>query len=158
MSGSALSEQKNERARAFVRRVVDEDFRSNITAAARSWAVSPTLLSEFLHGKRGTGIKLLDAVAQHAQVTIEAIISGTADAPQRAPTEDPHPSFGRMTGWPTAEERARSEAPYVPEWAFLAARQFRGLKPARVSPELVLAAALLALRFGGTRTERAVGL
>lgn len=74
MQNKSLEVKANEAARAFVRAIVDGDFRGNIKSAAKAFSISYTMLYEFLHETRGAGMKLLNGVAKYRRVSIDTIV------------------------------------------------------------------------------------
>jgi len=74
MRNKSLDPDTNAAVRSFVDGVVKEDFRGNTTAAARRFKVSQSMLYEFLGGKRGAGMKLLEGVASYTRQPLDVIL------------------------------------------------------------------------------------
>lgn len=119
----SLSEERAQAARAFTQRLVQERFAGNTSAAARALGVSQAQLYEFLNGIRGPGMKMLEAVADHARVSLDSVLGRapeqTGERSVEAPDDlaDPSPEraaavrFARANGLPEAAIRAVQALP-----------------------------------------------
>ena len=105
----SLSPERADAARAFVERLVNERFGGNVSAAAKAMSISQSLLYEFLNGTRGAGPKLLEAVADYAQVTIDHLIGRSAPSGE--------PVFESDDRYPNRAEAARFAKGKLPEEA-----------------------------------------
>ena len=120
MRTKSLDPERNEAARAYVRDIVDRDFKGNVTAAARRWHISQPMLSEFLKGSRGAGMKLLEAVARHAGSSIDEIIGRPSDVATQTPLDIAVAYLGEVIS-PQAIERTRGKLgePATDDWTAL---------------------------------------
>lgn len=135
MTTRSLSDERNARAREFLRELIDREFEGNISAASRALGITYSALHEVLNGRRGAGMKVLDALKAHTGKSIESILG-------EAPVEDGTVRHIRASDHPTWKpslEAAKKLAPEVPEWAWDAAANAyipsvtgRALKPAIV--------------------------
>jgi len=85
MRTKSLESQRNEAARTFIKSIVDRDFAGNTSAASRKFGISQSMLSEFLAGGRGAGMKLLDAVAIYSGATVDQILGRGSEPPPPPP-------------------------------------------------------------------------
>lgn len=69
-----LADEHNEYARAYTRRIVEEDFEGIEAAAARGFGLGQSTLHDFLAGTKGAGFQMLDAIAVYAKIPIDALI------------------------------------------------------------------------------------
>lgn len=76
----ALDAARNEAVRAYLRRVVAEDYDGNASRAAKALDMSQPALSDLLSGKRGFGLSVIDAIAHLRHVSIDVVL-GRAPAP-----------------------------------------------------------------------------
>jgi transcriptional regulator with XRE-family HTH domain len=105
----ALPAEENEKARAFLSKIVREDFKGNESAAAKRIGISQSMLHEFLAGTRGAGQNVLRAIAIYAGVSVDVVL-GLA-----APTTPP---LNRHGDWAHARAEAERMHPEIPT-AFL---------------------------------------
>jgi hypothetical protein len=75
----SLDEQRNEAARDYIRAIVEQDFKGNVSAAAVEFDVKQPTLSNFLNGKSGAGISLLDGVASYRNVSLDVVLGRAKD-------------------------------------------------------------------------------
>lgn len=73
-SGKALDEDRNQQLRAFMAKLINENFDGNKAAAARELKVSQSLVQEFLAGTRGAGTKLLTALADYTGQSLDSLV------------------------------------------------------------------------------------
>ena len=76
----SLSDGANSAARAFAKELVEREFGGNVSAAAKKLGLAQSLVSEFLQGIRGAGMKTLEALSHHTGASIDTII-GRSTAP-----------------------------------------------------------------------------
>jgi hypothetical protein len=144
-SRKSLDAERNAVVRTYVKRVVEEDFEGNVSAAAVAFGVTQPTLSDFLNENRGAGIALLDGVARHRNVSIDVVMG-------RVALDDPYPN--RAAVMATPEFKAAS--PAVRE-AFATLRGATGgadrsvFAWAQVLADLMKADALGLLESGGGR-------
>lgn len=79
MSTKSLPDAQADAARAFLRRIVAEDFAGNQSKAAVGLKVSQSQISDAMSGRRGFGVLLLQRIADYSRVTIEQV---TGSAPR----------------------------------------------------------------------------
>jgi hypothetical protein len=145
VSTKSLDPERNKAARAFVRSLIDRDFGGLVTAAAKRWGLSHSIVYEFLNGTRGAGIKLLDAVSRYSGVSIEEIVGGAPPMPHLRVVREhgaQAPMLFELPGYAEAEAAARKRVGF-PEWVFQRVRGVSGLEPDRVTAELLLALATI---------------
>jgi hypothetical protein len=83
----SLDATRNQAVRDFVRAIVTDDFKGNVSAAAVAFDVSQSTLSEFLNGNRGAGINLIDAVATYRNVDLNVVLGRAATPWQSYPNK-----------------------------------------------------------------------
>lgn len=85
----ALDVARNEAARAYLRRVVTEDFEGNASAAAKALDIAQPSLSDLLSGKRGFGLSVIDAIAHLRHVSIDVVLGRAAAPDDKYPNKYP---------------------------------------------------------------------
>ena len=82
-SSKALDPEVTRRLRALAKRIVDEEFKGNTTAAAKAMDVSQPTLWDFIDGKKGKGAggKVLVGLIKHAPVDALSILGGAVSQP-----------------------------------------------------------------------------
>lgn len=146
MTTRSLSAERNEKARAFLRAIIDGQFGGNVSAAARALGVTYSALHEVLNGRRGVGMRMLDAMKAFTGTSIVEILgeSESEAAPEGRPSRT-----SDLVGWQVAERSARAFARETPEWVWLAARQcFISNVHGAVTPQFVLDLARLVQTHG----------
>lgn len=101
MKRKALDAARNGAVRAYLRRVVAEDFDGNASRAAKALDLSQPALSDLLSGKRGAGLSVIDAVAHLRHVSMDVVLG-------RAPEPD-HPYPNKFPVMASAEYASASE-------------------------------------------------
>lgn len=142
----SLSAERNERARAFLRNLIDSQFGGSISAASRALGVTYSALHEVMNGKRGVGMRLLDAAKAYTGTPITEILGET-----EPPTASVHYlRIGDYPTWAAAETAARLFGTTIPEWVWSSARQsvVVGVGGAAVSPQFALELASLIEKHG----------
>lgn len=74
MPSKSLSPARNDAARRFAKAIVERDFDDNKSRAAQALGVSQSMLSSFLLGDRGIGMKLLDGLVRYTGKTVEDVL------------------------------------------------------------------------------------
>jgi hypothetical protein len=146
----SLSPERNESARAFVRELVRAKFDGNTLAAAKAFGLSDATLYDFLAGKRGAGLKLLEAVSRYSRVQIPKILGMEADTVALEIDVSVPPQLSVLAGWAEAAGSARDFDEAVPEWAWDAVGRCRLAASMKVSPRLVLDLAYVLTKHGFT--------
>lgn len=75
----SLSPERMAAARAFAQGFVDSRHAGNVTAAAQVLKVSQAYLRDFVKGVGGVGMKLLEALADAENVTVDVVIGRSAN-------------------------------------------------------------------------------
>ena len=78
MQGKALDAAMNDAARSFTKSVIATKYSGVVSRAAKAFGMSQAMLSEFLAGKRGAGMKMLGRIAVHEHVPVDQIIGLSA--------------------------------------------------------------------------------
>lgn len=133
MRNKSLEPVRNAAARALVKNLVENDFAGNVSAAAKRLSISQSLLYEFLDGKRGAGMKLLDAVSAYTHQPIDVII-GRKPQPEARSVDDAlnlalayhgEDAFAPRAVQGAIVRAAAGEKHTAPEWAELMANDGR---------------------------------
>lgn len=128
----AIDPARNEALRAFVASYIETELGGNRAAAAKAFDVAPSMISEFLAGTRGAGMKFLHGIAARTGKSIDELTG------RSGPTTDESPEAGNAVGWREAEAECKREHPDLPEWAYPKARRIRNATlPNPVTPDIV---------------------
>lgn len=119
----SLSIEQNEAARAVVRRVVDDEFGGNISAAKGALGLSYSILYDIYEGKSGVGNKTLLALAKHTGHSVEQLM-GLAPGG----IDETEPRHMNLPGWREAKAAIQAERD-VPSFIWDKAGRGRGLAP-----------------------------
>lgn len=87
LSKKSLDAARNDAARAYIRKVIADGFDGNVSRFAEAIDLSQTTLSDFLNGKRGAGLSLLDAVATYRAVSIDVVIGRAPEPTESYPNK-----------------------------------------------------------------------
>jgi len=79
MGNKSVGAKKNDAARRYVDQLVKDDFGGNVSKTAEAIGISQSMLYDFLHGKRGAGMTLLEGVAQYRRVSIDVVLGNVPD-------------------------------------------------------------------------------
>jgi hypothetical protein len=110
MKGKSLDPERNEAARGLAKRLVATDFEGNVNAAAKAFGVSQSMLYEFLDGKRGAGMKLLEGIATYRQCTLDEVIGRPLPEPTRTELDIALRFYGAEMPEPVVAEARAEEA------------------------------------------------
>jgi hypothetical protein len=107
----SLSLDRREATKKFVKKIVDERFGGNRSAAAKAFGVSQSMLHEVLEGTRGAGITVLESVADFARCSIDEVmgrkvpgVSGTLRAVRPDEAEDESPERAAAVAFARAND------------------------------------------------------
>lgn len=75
-----VSEERAESARAFIRAIVKNDFGGIVDGFAKTIDVSQSGLSQFLKGRTGIGLNVLEKVADYARTSIDEVVGRSVPA------------------------------------------------------------------------------
>jgi transcriptional regulator with XRE-family HTH domain len=95
VSNKTIGEERNSAVRAVVRGLIEKSFEGDQAAAAKAFGVSPSLVSEFLSGKRGAGMKLLDGIAAYTGRPIDEIVRHRPAEEIRVEYDERYPNRAR---------------------------------------------------------------
>jgi len=104
VSKKALPPDQDEAVRALAAKLVRDHFGGNESAAAKRLGMSQPMLHEIIQGTRGAGVSTLIALADYANMSVDAVLgrSATGEAPLRQ-----HPD------WPAARAEAEDRHPEI---------------------------------------------
>lgn len=149
----SLPAEQNQRVQRLARDVVVG--LGSTTRAAKALGVSQPYLSQVLSGAHGAGMTLLDGLARYTGKSLDEIRTGCSNVQSFGGTGGTMATWmarvpaGGLPGWPQAEERARSENPDVPAWAWDEARTLAAPRGATATADLAADLAFFAWRHLG---------
>jgi hypothetical protein len=142
----SLEPDQNDALRALVRELIDRDFDGKVSVAAKAEPpISHSLLFEFLDGRRGAGVKLLNWISARTGRGIDELLGRTP--PRSTVSDDGRPIYGNLPPYPELERQARLRpgAAIYQEQDWQAARQFSGIMaPGELTVDFVLALVMAA--------------
>lgn len=98
-NGKGLPPNSKKHLRAMLRRIIDDDFKGNMSAAARSLKISQSMMYEMVSGGRGGGMKSVMAVANFRRVSVEEVLGGARSSTDRYPNRAIAVTIARQLGF-----------------------------------------------------------
>lgn len=123
-----------------LRELRDVQFEGNLTATAKALRVAPPFLSNLLSGKRGYGLKIIDAIARVTGKSVAEVL------------HEQEPRWREAEGWEAAIGAARAQMPMVRDEAWEWLGSLSGPLPASLDPG---ALGLIALAWDQARMKSA---
>jgi transcriptional regulator with XRE-family HTH domain len=93
----SLKANENEAIREYVRQLLEREFEGNQSRAAVALGLSQGYISDVVAGRTGGGVKLLRALARHANTSIDALLGHEPEEPpHQTPETDPYPARAEL--------------------------------------------------------------
>lgn len=87
MTTKSLPPEYNAAARAFLQRYVNAQHKGNGSEAAKRLGVSQSMISDVIGGRKGVGMKLLDALTRETRASVDEILGRVPIQPQMSPRD-----------------------------------------------------------------------
>lgn len=134
----ALTPEQNDVLRAIVRDVIDRQFGGVVSVAAQATPkISHSLLFEFLDGRRGAGMKLLEWISARTDRGMDDLL-GRSGRPS-AGGGSSRPVARNITGWKHSATIVAKTKKWIPHEAIEAVGETAFLlAPERITPQFII--------------------